>query len=39
MASNLSFNIDNPNPSDMNILQDNEAINRVIPPPQGSTSQ
>ena len=40
MASSLSFNIDNPHLSNLNVIQDNEAINRVVHPfPKLSTSQ
>jgi len=34
MDSSLSFNIDNPNHPNLNIFQDNEAINRVVTLPQ-----
>jgi len=33
MTSSISFNIDNLNLSKINIIQDKEAINRVIPLP------
>ena len=36
IASSFSFNIDILN---LNILQDKEARNKVVPPPQGSNSQ
>jgi len=32
ITSDLFIQIDNPNISNLNIIQDNDAINRVVPP-------